>query len=282
MTAVSLLALAASALVGGNLFGARERLVGSEARAPKAPAASREATGPAATTTPASPTLLRSWPWWQDVVTLEGEGRGVTDSFTIADDALQWRVSGTCEAGRLVVSDPSRQQPLIDAACDGARSAYGITSKPGTKALQVSADGPWRLDVDQQVDVPLEEPPLPSMTAPGTEVVATGELYRMDQTGEGTVTVYRLADGTYALRLDDFFVTANVDLEIRLHPMEAPRTTDDYLSAPAALAAPLDITAGSLNFVLPADVDPTKYRSVVIWCPLITSAYAGATLQPAS
>ena len=278
LATVGVVALAASAVVGGNLFGLRDRLMGSESPTPRVPAASREAA--ASTPTTASPTLLRSWPWWQDVATLEGDGAGPV-TFTIGDDAIQWRLRGTCQTGRLVVAEPSGTKPLLTATCTGAPSEYAITSRVGTKRLQVSAEGPWQLEVDQQVDVPLVEPPLPGMSAPGTEVVATGELYRMDQTGEGTITVYRLADGTHALRLEDFFVTANVDLEIRFHPLEAPRTTEDYLSAPAPLAAPLDITTGSLNFILPRDLDPTRYKSIVIWCPLINSAYAGATLRPA-
>lgn len=37
-----------------------------------------------------------------------------------------------------------------------------------------------------------------------------------------------------------------------------------------------------MNFAVPAEVDPAQYRSVVIWCPLIDSAYAAATLVPGS
>ncbi|HSH59190.1 MAG TPA: hypothetical protein VK988_06010 [Acidimicrobiales bacterium] len=69
-------------------------------------------------------------------------------------------------------------------------------------------------------------------------------------------------------------MTPNVDLEIRLSPLEAPRSTAEFMSAPSALVAPLDVTAGSMNFAVPADVDPSQYRSVVIRCPLIDSAYA--------
>lgn len=54
----------------------------------------------------------------------------------------------------------------------------------------------------------------------------------MDQSGTGAVTIYRLADGSAALRLDDFFVTPNVDLEIHLSPLEAPQTTDEFLASP--------------------------------------------------
>lgn len=277
---VALAALASSALVGGNALGTRDRLFGVDVRQPRTPAASRVAGGTTVTTAPASTTLVRSYPWWQGVTTLEGEGTAQVPGIDVRDDAIQWRVRATCATGRVVVVDPSGRRPVLDAPCRGAPSDYGISSRTGPRTLRVVAEGAWRLEVEQQLDVPLDEPPLPEMVAPSATVVATGDFYRMDQHGEGTITLYRLADGRHALRLDDFFVTANIDLEIRLHPLEAPRTTADYLAAPAPLAAPLPITAGSLNFVLPADLDPGAYRSVVIWCPIIASAYAGATLRP--
>jgi hypothetical protein len=172
---------------------------------------------------------------------------------------------------------PNQARPVVDAPCPGADTGYGV--RKGSMPLQVTADGPWTMVVDQQVDIPLEEPPLPAMSAPGTRVVLTGSLYRMDQVGTGTVNFYRLADGGHALRLDKFFVTANVDLELRLSPLEAPRTTEQYMNAPSVWVAPLDVTTGSLNFILPPDVDPSRYRSLVVWCPIIDSAYAAATLR---
>ena len=280
LSVLGLVALAVSALLGGNVFGIRERLLGDETRPPKAPAVSRAAGGSTPTSV-AAPTRLRSQPWWQDVATLDGVGPSTTASFTIGDDALQWRVKGTCVAGRLVVKAPSRPEPLLDVACAEAADEYGITSRSGPTRLEVTAEGAWTLQVQQQVDVPLVEPPLPEMTAPGARPVAKGDFYRIDQTGTGTITVYRLGDGRYALRLDPFFVTANVDLELRLSPLPAPHSTAAYVDAPSVLAAPLDVTTGSLNFVVPDGVDPTAYKSVVVWCPLINSAYAAATLQPA-
>jgi hypothetical protein len=104
-------------------------------------------------------------------------------------------------------------------------------------------------------------------------------LYRMDQVGTGTLNIYQTGDGRHLLRLDSFFVTANVDLELRFSPLEAPRTTEQFMGSPSVWAAPLDVTTGSLNFTLPPDVDPAPYRSVVVWCPIIDSAYAAATLR---
>lgn len=201
--------------------------------------------------------------------------------FTIGDGALQWRVIWTCGSGQLTVrASAQSSRPLVSAACPGSGTGYG--TQTGPVDLSVTGGGPWELQVDQEVDVPLDEPPLAAMTAPGSKVAASGTLYRIDQIGTGNVTFYRLADGSYSLRIDKFFVTANVDLEIRLSPLAAPHSTDQYLAAPSVLVAPMDITVGSLNFTVPPGIDPTRYGSVVIWCPLIRSAYAASTLTKVS
>lgn len=272
-SAAGLLALVASFVVAADLFGTREALFGSATPAPRASAFSR--VDSSATSAPRS--VLRSQPWWQQVGRYRGDGASEADLFRIAAGAIQWRVTWSCKRGRFVVRAPGEPRPLIDAPC-GERRVSELTKRP-EGPLQVVAEGPWEAHVEQQVDVPLIEQPLAAMSAPGARVVASGDFYRIDQVGRGRVTVYRLPNGRYALRLSDFYVTANIDLEIRLSPLRRPRTTRDYLSAPAKLAAPLDVTTGAMNFVLPAGVDPRRYRSVVIWCPLITSAYAAATLE---
>lgn len=276
--ALALLALAASAVYGGDFFGVRTRLQGSAPPPPRPPAVSRVAEGSTATTDTSGQTRVRSYPWWQSVDTFAGEGSMTTPAFTIVDGALQWRAKWSCESGKLVVEAPRQGPPLVDATCPGSDAGYAIQS--GRTSLDVHADGPWQLEIEQQIDVPLHEPPLPAMTAPSTVRVATGSFYDIDQSGRGRVAIYRLADDTYALRLDDFFVTPNVDLEVRLSPLVAPQSTEEYRSAPSALIARLDVTAGSMNFAVPETIDPTQYRSVVIWCPPVQSAYAAATLAP--
>ena len=61
--------------------------------------------------------------------------------------------------------------------------------------------------------------------------MATGTFYRIDQFGDGTVTIYRLANGSYALRLENFYVTPNTDLEVQLNSLEAPHSTDEVAHA---------------------------------------------------
>lgn len=278
-SALGVLAVLASALFGGNVLGVRERFLGSESPTPLPAAVSRaggvaDAGGPPATTAPQ--TVLRSQPWWQSVTTLRGEG-SMSTTVRIDPAAIQFRVTATCSSGRLLVRAPEQRRPVLDSACPAAEPGYGIST--GEVTLELVADGPWELRVDQHVEVPLVEPPLPGMNA--TTAIASGSFYRVDQVGLGTVTIHRLQNGTYALRLEDFFVTANTDLELQLSTLEQPRTTEQIRGTRSERIAFLDVTAGALNFVLPPGLDPTKYRSLVIWCEITRNAYAAARLQPA-
>ncbi len=278
--ALGLLVLLAALVVGSDAFGVRESLFGSATPPPKSSAFSRIAT---ATPANAQRTQLRSQPWWQTVRSLRGVGPTTTPAFKIDAGASQWRVKYSCRSGRLVARASGKADPVVNASCPSAKTGTPIAkdTKSLSTSLTVTADGPWRMVVEQQVDVPLNEPPLRAMTATGTVPVARGRVYRIDQSGMGRVTFYRLAGGRYALRLAGFYVNPNVDLELRLSSLRAPHSTPRYLKAPSTHVAPLDVTAGSLNFMVPRGVDPTRYGSLVVWCPLITSAYAAATLKPA-
>jgi hypothetical protein len=274
--------LAASFVVATNLLGARDTLFGTATPAPRASASSRSAGGSAFTPISTSPSSgptsrLRSEPWWQQVGRFHGAGASAPDLFRISSDAIQWRVTWTCERGRFVIRAAGEPGALVDASCGGP-GRRELTKRPAG-ALAVHGDGSWTARIEQQVDVPLVETPLAAMRAAGTSTVATGSLYRIDQVGRGRMTLYRLADGRRALRLESFYVTANIDLQLRLSPLRRPRSTRQYLSAPSRYVGPLDVTTGSLNFILPRGVDPRRYRSVVVWCPIVDSAYAAATLR---
>ena len=144
----------------------------------------------------------------------------------------------------------------------------------------MQATGPWKLEAQQEVDLPLDESLPAEATQPGTVVTASGAFYRIDQVGQGRASVYRLPSGASLLRLDDFYVSPNTDLEMRLSPLAAPHSTDEFFNAPSVRVAPLDITAGSMNVAVPAGVEPSQFRSIVIWCERLHSAYAAAPLTP--
>lgn len=288
LTGIGLALLAASAVFGFDPYGIRGRVLGTALPDARPPAASRSvadeatpaATAPAAAPAPdATPTQLRSQPWWQELAAVEGNGPSTTSPLTVHPSAIQWRVRWTCQSGHLRVGAPASGEPVVDASCPGEGRGYGTAT--GELRLAIAADGPWTLHVEQQIDLPLSEPPLPGMTEPGARRVASGEFYRIDQFGDGRASIFQLPEGGYALRLEDFYVTPNSDLTIELNPLSRPRTTDETQSVPVVEVAALDVTAGTMNFRLPPGVDPTEYRSVVIWCDRLYSAYAAASLESA-
>jgi hypothetical protein len=176
-----------------------------------------------------------------------------------------------------VVRSPGEQRALLDADCP---EGVGHSERKGSTRLEVSADGPWSLEIAQRIETPLVEPPLPAMTAPGAKVLAAGSFHKVDRVGAGTVTIYEQADGRFAVRLEDFWVTPKNALQLRLSTVASPRTTKEYLGAESQILAVMDVTAGSLNYLPPSGVDPPEFRSVVVWSPLDKHVYAAAPLEP--
>ncbi|MBA3421987.1 MAG: DM13 domain-containing protein [Thermoleophilaceae bacterium] len=274
--------LAVSAVYSGGFFGLRDALPPPAAKAGTATGATSDAfTSTSSGATAASP--RRSQPWWQPVATFSGDRDQVTRPFAIADHAIQWRTAWECERGAFGLQPrrPSGQpfgHPLAQASsCPEEDVGYSV--KRGPTSLAVRGGGPWRARVEQQVDLPLVEPPLPAMTSRRSRVLARGRFDGVDRVGEGEVRIYRLGDRSAALRLEDFYVSPNVDLEIWLSESPRPRTTRQARRAPFRRVVFLDATAGSMNFRVPDGVDLGRYRSIVIWCEITHNAYASAPLR---
>lgn len=234
-------------------------------------------TAPTATSTPdAGP---RAAPRWEPVATFDGDATIETDAFDIDADAIQWRVRWTCATGALVVESlppPPRPAAVVDAPCPGAGEGYSIQT--GEVGLRVQAIGPWTLTVEQQVDSPLAEAPLPGMD--DATPVASGEIYGIERDGRGRATLYRLPDGSAALRFDDFEVSQNTDLFVWLSEAVEPRTSVEASGPPYVEIAELKSTLGSQNYLVPDSVDLARVRSVVVWCAPVRIAYAAAPLMP--
>jgi hypothetical protein len=135
------------------------------------------------------------------------------------------------------------------------------------------------MTVEQQVTTPINEAPLPSLSAKRTRVVKRGRFKPIERRGAGTAVVHRLASGRLVLRLSGFSTAANTDLAVWLSPVPAPRTTTAVLKKPHRKVANLKATIGAQNYVLPADVKLAAMRSIVIWCEPVRIAYTAATLK---
>lgn len=239
------------------------------------------------TTTAAKAPVQHSAPRWETVTTFTGTGSETTAQFPILPDAIQWRARWTCQTGRLKVTTvppPRRGTPVVDGACQekpaGQDTAIGYSIVSGSVQMVVEASGPWAITVDQQIDTPLVEPPLPGMAT--AKVLGQGDFYDVEMKGKGTARTYQLADGSRALRLEGFEVSSNTDLFVWLSEAPSPKTSADAVAAPYVELGNLKSTIGDENYVLPADLAPEKIKSIVIWCAPVRIAYAAAVLAPPS
>jgi hypothetical protein len=234
------------------------------------------------TTEPAA--ARRSQPYWVEIGSWSGDGDKVAGPFAIDDDVLQWRATWHCDAGAFsaaaVENGKEARKKIIDApTCP--QDGTGYSTATGAVTLNVGASGPWSIHLEKQIDAPLVEPPPPGLEA--AKLVATANMYDVDRHGEGTAKIYQLPSGDRVLRLEDFFVTINSDLELQLSGLAEPHSTDEIVAGYAGIVtvAPLKATIGSMNYTLPPDLDLGKFRSVVIWCEITRNAYAAAAIQPA-
>jgi hypothetical protein len=98
--------------------------------------------------------------------------------------------------------------------------------------------------------------------------------------GEGTAAIVRLADDRWVLRLDDDFrVTNGPDLYVYLSGAPAPRSSAELHAEGAFEVAQLKGNVGGQNYQLPADLDISQFRSVVIYCRRFTTVFSTAELS---
>lgn len=121
--------------------------------------------------------------------------------------------------------------------------------------------------------------PVEDAPAATPHILAQGRFVDGDafHKGSGVATLYRAPDGTYLLRFEEFVVTNGPDLHVILSPSAAPTghaSLGDYIDLGS-----LKGNIGDQNYTLPADFDPTLYKSVVIYCLPFQVIFATATLE---
>jgi electron transfer DM13 len=214
---------------------------------------------------------------WERVTSFSGTG-DADKSFDIADRAIQWRTSWRCRAGglRLYVGREDEYGKVVaDTDCPDAGTETSLGH--GRGRVRVSASGPWRVVVQQQVDTALEEPPLPGMT--DATLLSRGRFHPIQKRGEGTVSLYRLPSGRLALRYEDFYTSPSPGLELWLSRARNLKSTLDARRAPHVSVGAMRSTFGSYNQLLPPGTGADEIESIVVWCPAVTIAFAGAPLR---
>jgi hypothetical protein len=141
---------------------------------------------------------------------------------------------------------------------------------------------PQKLLYDRRVDEG-----LPSAAAPATPaaaqpaLLASGSFISREHPTHGTARVLRLADGRVIVRFEGFATSNGPVLVVRLstNPARGPdgAFADHYVSL-----GPLKGNVGDQNYAVPAGVDATAYRSVVVWCDRFSVAFGAADLVPST
>ena len=100
-------------------------------------------------------------------------------------------------------------------------------------------------------------------TASAPRTIASGMLGYVDalHNGTGSVLLVRTGDAV-VLRFDGVAITNAPDVHVYLS-REAGGT---WSEATSRYLGPLKATNGSFNYTVPADLDVSAFRSVVVWC----------------
>ena len=120
-------------------------------------------------------------------------------------------------------------------------------------------------------------------SAQGTQPVllASGQFGAVDglHKGQGSARLFRLSDGQRILRLEEFKVTNGPDLYVYLSGHAAPRNSGQLHEGGALEVGRLKGNIGNQNYALPADVDLSKFKSVVIYCKQFSVIFSTAELS---
>jgi len=190
-----------------------------------------------------------------------------------------------------------------DSADDAAAQAEtdGDESAQTSAATQAEATEDAAEDTAEAADEPAaeepaaeepvaEEPPAeePAAEEPEEEaqpaertgrLVSQGELMGADEfhTGSGDVLLVISPDGDVILRFQDYAVRNGPDLHVYLTPDPGG---DVHVDGAISLG-PVKATQGSVNYEVPADVDPDSFRAAVIYCVPFRVVFATALLEGA-
>ena len=113
------------------------------------------------------------------------------------------------------------------------------------------------------------------------EAVAMGSFKDADafHRGSGTATIYRTPDGSEVLRLEDLNVTNGPALHVVLSTHPDPERSEQVKQEGYVDLGDLKGNRGNQNYPIPAGVDTSIHKSVVIYCYPFAVVFSVATLE---
>jgi len=137
----------------------------------------------------------------------------------------------------------------------------------------------------QETLPPAGSPPSPdagaSTPSPGagqSSVLASGRFRSLEHETTGRALLVRLADGRVFLRFEDLDTLNGPDLRVYLSEVPARDDAHAYGEDFVDLGQ-LKGNKGNQNYLVPDDVDLTRFKSAVIWCRRFTVGFGVAPLS---
>lgn len=128
----------------------------------------------------------------------------------------------------------------------------------------------------------IEQSEMMAQPAAANEVqaVATGSFKDADafHRGSGTATIYRTPDGAEVLRLENLDVTNGPALHVVLSTHPDPERSEQVKQEGFVDLGDLKGNRGNQNYPIPAGVDTSIHKSVVIYCYPFAVVFSVATL----
>jgi hypothetical protein len=125
--------------------------------------------------------------------------------------------------------------------------------------------------------------PIPSKDAVESAstpvLVASGEFHAVAHPGTGDAYVYRLEDGSHALRLENLDIFNGPALYVYAVAADDANDSDTVLEAGFLDLGPLKGNRGNQTYELPSDFDPANYRAISVWCERFSVNFATAPLR---
>ncbi len=170
----------------------------------------------------------------------------------------------------------------VDEAFDYLRED-GTVDIPAVMAIPADARRDMMQDIMAAAARAADTSSDEAMPANGPRVLARGEFADADAVhrGSGVATLYELPDGSHVVRFEDFRVTNGPALVVYLAAHPAPAAARDVTDGGFLNIGKLKGNVGNQNYPIPADVDVSEFRSVVIWCELFGVLFSPAALQAA-
>jgi hypothetical protein len=156
--------------------------------------------------------------------------------------------------------DNAVSEPLPVAAVEASATPAAAQTNPTVEAVEPQAT--------------VENPPA----VVSEQVVSRGSFYNLAHLSSGEAAVHQLADGARILRLQNFSVDNGPDLYVYLVPIDpVPNASGSDIPGYYSLGR-LKGNIGDQNYEIPADLDLSQYKSVVIWCQAFAVPFAAAPL----